>query len=611
MSSHKMHGAGRVSAAVERANDFKGTTKRLFGYFKTYKFQFILVILLIIAGTILSAVAPKILGSITTLVFNGSVAKLQGVPGAFIDFEQILVIAVRLIIIYLVSAACTYTAGFVLSNASQKTMYNLRRDVDNKIPKLPLRYFDSTTHGDILSRVTNDVDTISTSLQQSVNQFVTSITTVISVAVMMLSISPLLTLIAILTLPFTLLFTKNVVKRSQKYFRGQQQSLGRTSGYIEEMYTGHNVVRVFNHEQTCIDQFEQLNEDLYQNSWKAQFISSIMMPIVNFIGNIGYVLVCVLGGILAATSGLAVGNIQAFLQYMRQFTNPIGQIANIMNMFQSTIAAAERVFDFLDETEEIPESEKPKKLDHIEGNVQFDHVQFGYRPDRILIHDLNIDVHAGQTVAIVGPTGAGKTTIINLLLRFYDVNSGSIKVDGVDIRDMRREDLRSIFGMVLQDTWLFGGTIMENIRYGKLNATDEEVKQAAKSAFADSFIKTLPEGYDTMLNEEANNISQGQKQLLTIARAILSDPPIMILDEATSSVDTRTELLIQQAMKNLMHGRTNFVIAHRLSTIRHADMILVLKDGDIIEMGNHDSLMAQHGFYYNLYNSQFASSQGA
>ena len=498
-----------------------------------------------------------------------------------------------------------------MAGVSQKVVYDLRRDIDEKLARLPLKFFDSHTHGELLSRFTNDVDNISATLQQSITQVITSVTTVVGVLIMMLTISPILTLISIIVIPLSGILMMMVVKRSQKYFIGQQKKLGELNGHIEEMYTGHNVVKAFGHEKKAINEFDEVNEGLYDVGWRAQFLSGLVMPIINFIGNLGYVLVAVVGGVLVTKGRITVGDIQAFIQYNRQFTQPIAQVAQISNIIQSTVASAERVFELLDEEEVIPEPVNPVKAKADCGAVEFEHVKFGYREDRILINDMNIKAEPGQMVAIVGPTGAGKTTLVNLLLRFYELNGGRILVDDVDITEMNRADLRKKFGMVLQDTWLFNGTIRDNIAYGKKNATEEEIIAAAKAAHADHFIRVLPEGYDTILNEEVSNISQGQKQLLTIARALLADPEIMILDEATSSVDTRTELQIQNAMKTLMKGRTSFVIAHRLSTIREADVILVMKDGDVIETGNHEKLMAQNGFYADLYNSQFNQEEEA
>lgn len=523
-----------------------------------------------------------------------------------IDFSGIANILLWLVGLYALSSIFNYIQGFVTTGVSQKVAYNLRRDIAAKMNRMPLKYFDRTSHGDVLSRITNDVDTVAQSLNQSISQLVTAITTILGVLIMMLSISITMTIVAVLVLPVSMLVVRVVVKHSQKNFVGQQNALGDLNGHVEEMYGGHLVMKVFNGEKDSLDEFHELNDTLYQNAWKAQFLSGLMMPVLNFVSNLGYVGVCVLGGYLATKQIVEIGDIQAFIQYVRNFNQPITQTANMANLLQSTIAAAERVFVFLDEEEEPRESEHPVKLDHVEGKVEFDHVVFGYNEDKVIIKDFNATVQPEQKVAIVGPTGAGKTTMVNLLMRFYDVNSGAIRVDGVNIQDMSREDLRSLFGMVLQDTWLFGGSIRDNIAYGKLDATDEQIEQAAKAAHVDHFVRTLPEGYDTELNEEASNISQGQRQLLTIARALLADPPILILDEATSSVDTRTEVLIQKAMETLMKGRTSFIIAHRLSTIKDADMILVMKEGNIVEQGTHAELLAKGGFYAELYNSQFS-----
>ncbi|WP_242844334.1 ABC transporter ATP-binding protein [Candidatus Soleaferrea massiliensis] len=527
-------------------------------------------------------------------------------PG--IDFGAIGQIALFLLFIYIVSAAFSYLQGFIMAGVSTNITYNLRKDIAEKINKMPLKYFDRKTHGEVLSRVTNDIDTVNTTLNQSLTQMITAITTLIGILVMMISISVPMTLVALIIVPLSFILIMIVVKRSQKYFQQQQEYLGHVNGHIEEMYGGHTVMKAFNGEEKSVEEFKGYNNELYSSAWKSQFLSGLMQPIMMFIGNLGYVGVCILGGWLAIQGQIQIGDIQAFIQYVRQFTQPISQTANIANVLQSTAASAERVFEFLEEEEELTEAEHPVTLKESNGSVQFEDVHFGYNPNKIIINDFSADIKPGQKIAIVGPTGAGKTTMIKLLMRFYDVNSGAIKVDGVDIRDMTRHDLRELFGMVLQDTWLFSGTIMENIRYGRLDATDEEVVAAAKAAYVHKFVKTLPNGYQMELNEEASNISQGQKQLLTIARAILADNPILILDEATSSVDTRTEVLIQKAMDKLTQNRTSFIIAHRLSTIRDADLILVMKDGDIIEQGNHDELIAKNGFYANLYNSQFESA---
>lgn len=599
------HGGPRMGMPVEKAKDFKGTLKRLIRYLRPHKYQLMAVFVMAILSTLFSIFSPKVMGKATTKLFEGIVAKVQGVPGAEIDFHYVWQIIMILIGLYVLSALFGYVQQYLMAGVAQKTVYDLRKDVNAKLNKLPLKYFDARTHGEILSRVTNDVDNIAGTLQQSLTQLITSVLTIIGVIVMMLSISPLMTLIAVLTLPLSIVAITSIAKRSQKQFVRQQKELGQLNGHVEEMYTGHKVIKAFGREPRSLEQFDTINERLYEAGWKAQFISGVIMPIMSFIGNIGYVLVSVVGGILVTKKSIEIGDVQAFIQYARQFTMPITQTANIANIIQSTVASAERVFEILDEEEQVPEVANPVVLEKPRGDVAFNHVQFGYDPEHLLIEDMNIDVKQGQTIAIVGPTGAGKTTLINLLMRFYEVNSGSITVDGVNIAEMRRGDLRSLFGMVLQDTWLFNGTIRDNIAYGREGATDEEVVKAAKTAYADHFIRTLPGGYNTVLNEEASNISQGQKQLLTIARAILADPAILILDEATSSVDTRTEVQIQKAMKELMKGRTSFVIAHRLSTIRDADLILVMNHGTVIEKGTHDELLALGGFYADLYNSQF------
>ena len=599
-------------AGNQKAKDFKGTLVRLSKYLKPYRVSLVVVAIAAITSVIFSIISPKIMAKITDELIRPILELVGGNPTPSpIDFSYIWNIVVILIGLYVLSAAFSYLQQFIMAGVSQKVVYDLRRDIDEKLARLPLKFFDSHTHGELLSRFTNDVDNISATLQQSITQVITSVTTVVGVLIMMLTISPLLTLISIIVIPLSGILMMMVVKRSQKYFIGQQKKLGELNGHIEEMYTGHNVVKAFGHEKKAIDEFDEVNEGLYDVGWRAQFLSGLVMPIINFIGNLGYVLVAVVGGVLVTKGRITVGDIQAFIQYNRQFTQPIAQVAQISNIIQSTVASAERVFELLDEEEVIPEPVNPVKAKADCGAVEFEHVKFGYREDRILINDMNIKAEPGQMVAIVGPTGAGKTTLVNLLLRFYELNGGRILVDDVDITEMNRADLRKKFGMVLQDTWLFNGTIRDNIAYGKKNATEEEIIAAAKAAHADHFIRVLPEGYDTILNEEVSNISQGQKQLLTIARALLADPEIMILDEATSSVDTRTELQIQNAMKTLMKGRTSFVIAHRLSTIREADVILVMKDGDVIETGNHETLMAQNGFYADLYNSQFNQEEEA
>lgn len=602
------HGPGGPGMAmpVEKAKDFKGTLKRLIRYLRPHKLQLIAVLAMAALSTVFSILSPWVMGKATTKLFEGIYGKLQGIPGANIDFQYIWEIVLYLIGLYVLSSLFSYVQQYLMAGVAQKTVYDLRQDVNGKLNKLPLKYFDARTHGEILSRVTNDVDNISNTLQQSLTQLITSILTIIGVIVMMLTISPLLTLIAILTLPVSILAITSIAKRSQKQFVRQQKELGQLNGHVEEMYTGHKIIKVFGRERKSQQQFDEINGRLYEAGWKAQFISGVIMPIMSFIGNIGYVLISVVGGILVTKQTIKIGDVQAFIQYARQFTMPITQTANIANIIQSTVASAERVFEILDEAEETPEAAKPVRVEEPKGSVVFDHVKFGYEPNQTLIEDMNIRVSPGQTIAIVGPTGAGKTTLINLLMRFYEVNGGAITIDGVNITEMKRGDLRSLFGMVLQDTWLFNGTIRENIAYGREGATEEEVVQAAKAAHADHFIRTLPGGYDTVLNEEASNISQGQKQLLTIARAILADPAILILDEATSSVDTRTEVYIQRAMNELMKGRTSFVIAHRLSTIRDADLILVMNHGTVIEQGTHEQLLEQGGFYADLYNSQFS-----
>ena len=599
-------------AGNQKAKDFKGTLVRLSKYLKPYRVGLVVVAIAAITSVIFSIISPKIMAKITDELIRPILELVGGNPTPSpIDFSYIWNIVVILIGLYVLSAAFSYLQQFIMAGVSQKVVYDLRRDIDEKLARLPLKFFDSHTHGELLSRFTNDVDNISATLQQSITQVITSVTTVVGVLIMMLTISPILTLISIIVIPLSGILMMMVVKRSQKYFIGQQKKLGELNGHIEEMYTGHNVVKAFGHEKKAINEFDEVNEGLYDVGWRAQFLSGLVMPIINFIGNLGYVLVAVVGGVLVTKGRITVGDIQAFIQYNRQFTQPIAQVAQISNIIQSTVASAERVFELLEEEEVIPEPVNPVKAKADCGAVEFEHVKFGYREDRILINDMNIKAEPGQMVAIVGPTGAGKTTLVNLLLRFYELNGGRILVDDVDITEMNRADLRKKFGMVLQDTWLFNGTIRDNIAYGKKNATEEEIIAAAKAAHADHFIRVLPEGYDTILNEEVSNISQGQKQLLTIARALLADPEIMILDEATSSVDTRTELQIQNAMKTLMKGRTSFVIAHRLSTIREADVILVMKDGDVIETGNHETLMAQNGFYADLYNSQFNQEEEA
>lgn len=600
------HGGPGMGMPVEKAKDFKGTLKRLITYLRPHKVQLVSVLIMAIISTVFSIVSPKIMGEATTTLFDGIMAKIQGVPDAKIDFTAIGHIILILLIFYALSSLFSYFQQFLMAGVAQKTVYDLRREVNDKLSRLPLKYYDTRTHGETLSRVTNDVDNISSTLQQSMTQLITSILTIIGVLIMMLTISPLLTLIAILTLPVSVLAISSFAKRSQKQFVRQQSELGKLNGHVEEMYTGHRVIKVFGREKKSLEQFDEINGRLYEAGWKAQFISGMIMPIMGFIGNIGYVFVAVVGGILVTKQSITIGDVQAFIQYARQFTQPITQTANIANIIQSTVASAERVFEILDEEEEVQEAVKPISLPEPQGRVVFEQVQFGYEGKQPLITDMNIEVSPGQMVAIVGPTGAGKTTLINLLMRFYELNAGAIKIDGVNITEMKRGELRSLFGMVLQDTWLFNGTIRDNIAYGREGATEEEVILAARTAHADHFIRTLPGGYDTILNEEASNISQGQKQLLTIARAILADPAVLILDEATSSVDTRTEVYIQKAMNELMKGRTSFVIAHRLSTIKDADLILVMNHGSVIEQGNHEELLTKGGFYAELYNSQFS-----
>ena len=600
-------GHGGHGMPGEKAKDFKGTMKKLMSYLGRYKLPLLLVAIFAVGSTIFNILGPKILGKATTEIFNGLVGKISG-GAAGIDFDKIARILILLMGLYVCSALFSFIQGYIMTGVSQKMTYRMRREISEKINRLPMNYFDRQPHGEILSRITNDVDTLSQSLNQSATQLITSVTTIIGVLVMMLSISPLMTLIALLILPVSVGLISAIVKRSQKYFKSQQEYLGHVNGQVEEVYGGHNIVKAFNKEADVIAEFERDNDILYESAWKSQFLSGMMMPIMQFVGNLGYVAVVILGGWLAIKNVIEVGDIQSFIQYVRNFTQPIQQVAQVANMLQSTAAASERVFEFLEVEEEDQTVPDAASIKGLEGRVEFEHVRFGYNPNHTIIHDFSAKVEPGQKIAIVGPTGAGKTTMVKLVMRFYDVNSGSIKVDGHDIRDFNRSELREMFGMVLQDTWLFKGSIEDNIRYGKLDATHEEVVEAAKAAYVHRFVQTLPGGYGMELNEEANNVSQGQKQLLTIARAILADPKILILDEATSSVDTRTEVRIQKAMDNLMRGRTSFIIAHRLSTIRDADLILVMKDGDIIEQGNHEELLAQNGFYAQLYNSQFERS---
>lgn len=639
MSEHKGHKPGSgprrggfghgpaMGRPAEKAKDFKGTMKRLMKYLRPHRLNLVAVFITAIISTIFSIVSPKIMGHATTKLFEGImakyvyfekikaavkagapkgvIAKMQQQPVPAVDFDYIGRIMLYLIGLYVISAAFSYIQQYIMAGVAQKTVYSMRNDVNDKLGRLPLKYFDSRTHGEILSRVTNDVDTIATTLQQSLTQLITSVVTIVGIIIMMLSISPLLTLVTIVTLPLSVMATMMIAKRSQKYFAEQQKTLGELNGHVEEMYTGHKIVKAFGHEDKSISEFNEINDRLYNVGWKAQFVSGIIMPLMGFISNIGYVIVCVAGGILVTKKKIELGDIQAFIQYSRQFSQPIVQTANIVNILQSTVASAERVFELLDEVEEIADSANAEVIESPKGEVKFEHVKFGYKEGVTLIEDMNMDVRQGQTIAIVGPTGAGKTTLVNLLMRFYEINEGKITVDGVDITELKRGDLHRMFGMVLQDTWLFNGTIRDNIAYGRKGVSEEEIVRAAKAAHADHFIRTLPQGYDTVLNEEASNISQGQKQLLTIARAILADPSILILDEATSSVDTRTEVHIQKAMATLMKGRTSFVIAHRLSTIRDADMILVMSNGSVIEKGNHNELLHKGGFYADLYNSQF------
>lgn len=592
----------------EKARDFKGTMKKLIKYLSAYKFSIISVFILAALSASFSIAGPKILSKAITKIFEGVMDKITG-KGTGIDFEYVGKIILILISLYGLSALFGYLQGWIMSGVAMKVTYRFRKEISEKINRLPLKYFESTNQGEILSRITNDVDTITQTLNQSLTQIITSVTTVVGVLIMMFTINWLMTLVAILIIPLSSLVITFIVKHSQRYFREQQDYLGHVNGHVEEMYGGHNIVKAFNGEKKSIEKFDVLNNTLYGAAWKSQFLTGIMMPLMNVIGNLGYVAVTVLGSWLVIKNAIEVGDIQAFIQYIRSFTQPIAQIANISNILQQTAACAERVFEFLEEVEEVPDNPQPVKIEDIKGNVEFKNVRFGYRSDKMVINNFSASIKAGQKVAIVGPTGAGKTTIVKLLMRFYDVNEGAILIDGHDIRDFTREDLRSLFGMVLQDTWLYNGTIMDNIRYGRLDATDEEVIKAAKAAYVDHFVKTLPGGYNMVLNEETTNISQGQKQLLTIARAILKDPKILILDEATSSIDTLTEVQIQKAMDYLMKGRTSFIIAHRLSTIRDADLILVMDHGDIVEQGTHEELLKKGGFYANLYNSQFEKEE--
>ncbi|TGY44175.1 ABC transporter ATP-binding protein [Clostridium sartagoforme] len=612
---NKRHGGfggpmGGMHLGGAKAKDFKGTTKKLLDYLKPFRLSIIIVLIFAVGSAAFSIIGPKVLGHVTTSIFEGLVSKISG-SGAGIDFSYIGKLIVILIVLYVISAAFSFIQNFVMSGVAQKVSYNLRKEISLKINKMPLKYFDKMSHGEVLSRVTNDVDTVSNTLNQSLSQIFTSITTLIGVLIMMLSISGTMTLAAIIVVPLSGVLISFVVKKSQKYFKEQQSYLGHVNGHVEEIYSGHTIVKAFNGEEKSVEEFNELNDTLYSSAWKSQFLSGMMMPIMTFIGNIGYVIVTILGGYLVVKNSIKVGDIQSFIQYIRSFNQPIAQAAQIANVLQSTAAAAERVFEFLEEEEEADLDTNPIDVEELKGEVTFKNVHFGYNEDKIIINDFSSKVKPGQRIAIVGPTGAGKTTIVKLLMRFYELNSGEILVDNYNINEFKRSDLRKAFGMVLQDTWLFNGSIMENIRYGNLNASDEEVINAAKAAHVHHFVKTLPDGYNMELNEDASNVSQGQKQLLTIARAILADPKILILDEATSSVDTRTEVLIQKAMDNLMKGRTSFIIAHRLSTIKDADLILVMKDGDIVEQGNHNELLNKDGFYANLYNSQFEQASNS
>ncbi len=604
-----MGGPGRGMMPGEKAKDFKGSFKKLLAYIGKYKFAILVVVIFAAASTVFNVMGPKVMGHATTELAEGLMRKIGGTGG--INFDKIAQILLLTLGLYVTSAVFTFVQGWIMTGVTQKICYRMRREISEKINRMPMKYFESRTYGEVLSRITNDVDTLGQGLNQSVTQIITSTATIIGVIVMMLTISPLMTLIALVILPVSAVLMSIVVKFSQKHFRSQQKYLGVINGQVEETYAGHLVIKAFNKEEETIETFNETNKTLYNSAWKSQFLSGMMHPIMMFVGNLGYAGVAISGGILAIKGTIGIGDIQAFIQYVKNFTQPIQQIAQVINQVQSMTAASERVFEFLAEEEEDQTVENAVKLENPQGAVKFDHVRFGYDPEQVIIKDFSADVKPGQKIAIVGPTGAGKTTIVKLLMRFYDVQKGSITLDGHDIRDFNRQELRDYFGMVLQDTWLFKGSIMENIRYGRLDATDEEVMKAADAAYADHFIRTLPGGYDMELNEDASNVSQGQKQLLTIARAILADNRVLILDEATSSVDTRTEERIQKAMDNLMEGRTSFIIAHRLSTIRNADLILVMKDGDIIEQGNHEELLAQNGFYADLYNSQFEEAEEA
>ena len=605
MGGGPMGGGHMGGMAGGKAKDFKGTWKKIFGLVKPYRILIIIVLLFAVASATFSIVGPKILGRATTKLFEGVMAKLSGVEGAGIDFVSIGNTLLMLVGLYAISSAFAFIQNFIMAGVAQKISYNMRKDISEKINRLPMSYFDKTTHGEILSRVTNDVDTVSQTLNQSMSQIVTSVTTLIGVLVMMLTISFTMTAASIIIMPLSAVFMVTIIKQSQKYFKKQQEYLGHLNGNVEEVYGGHRIMKAFNAEEKTVKGFNTINKELYGSAWMSQFLSGMMFPVISFIGNLGYVLIAIIGGWLAVKKAIQVGDILAFIQYVRSFTQPVAQVAQTANILQSTAAAAERVFEFLESSEEVKDDEQPASVESISGDVEFSDVHFGYDPGKTIINDFSAKVRRGERIAIVGPTGAGKTTIVKLLMRFYDVQDGSILLDGTDIRKFRRDELRRAFGMVLQDTWLFNGTIMDNIRYGRQEATDEEVKEAAKAAHVHRFVKTLPDGYNMVLNEEASNVSQGEKQLLTIARAILADPKILILDEATSSVDTRTEVLIQRAMENLMKGRTSFIIAHRLSTIKDADLILVMNNGDIVEQGRHEELLKKGGFYANLYNSQF------
>ena len=597
-------GPSKGPMSVEKAKDFKGTTKKLLNnYLSNYKIAIIIVIIFAIGSTIFSIVGPKILGNATTEIYNGLISKISGGEG--INFQKILEILLTLLGLYLISMLFSAIQGFTMTGVAQKLTYKMRNELIEKINKLPMKYFDKRTNGEVLSIISNDIDTLSQNLNQCITQIITSICTLIGILIMMLSISWQMTIASLIILPVAALLVKKIVSKSQKYFKNQQDYLGHVNGQVEEIYGGHTIVKAFNSEKTVISEFEKANQELYSSGWKSQFLSGLIHPVMNFISNVGYVAVAILGGYFAAQGKITVGNIQSFIQYNKQFTQPINQIAQVSGMLQAMVAASERVFEFLEEPEEVKNIENSKTTEHIKGNVQFEHVNFGYDADKVIINDFNASIQSGQKIAIVGPTGAGKTTIVKLLMRFYDVNSGAILLDGSNIKEFDRGELRRVFGMVLQDTWLFGGTVKENIKYGKEDATDTEVIEAAKAAHVHHFIKTLPKGYDALIDEESSNISAGQKQLLTIARVILTNPKILILDEATSSIDTRTEQQIQTAMDNLMKGRTSFIIAHRLSTMKNADLILVMEHGDIVEQGTHSELLEKNGAYARLYNSQF------